>query len=329
MRKPKILITGGCGYIGSHVIKVLARSGYEVIVLDNLYSTNFIPSYGNFYQVDLSDKERVEEILSSEKPELVMHFAAFIVVPESINFPLKYYKNNVENTIKLLDLMERYRINKFIFSSSAAVYGIPKEIPISEEAPLSPINPYGKTKAIVEGILEDLSLAGTLKYVSLRYFNVAGADPEGELGPNYKQPTHLIIRALKTAKGDYPYLEIYGTDYPTPDGTCIRDYIHVMDLAKAHVLAMEYLLDGGKSAVLNCGYGRGFSVKEVVDRVKRVTKVNFKVIESGRRPGDPPVLVADNTKIRNLLGWAPEFDDLEVIIDHTWRWLSKLPEDKI
>lgn len=323
MKKPKILITGGCGYIGSHVVKVLARSGYEVIILDNLYSTNFIPSYGKFYRVDLSDKERVEEVLSSEKPKLVMHFAAFIVVPESVSFPLKYYKNNVENTIKLLDLMERHRIDKFIFSSSAAVYGIPKKIPIPEEAPLSPINPYGRTKAMIEEILKDLSSAGILKYVSLRYFNVAGADPEGELGPNYRQPTHLIIRALKTAKGDYPYLEIYGTDYPTQDGTCIRDYIHVMDLAKAHVIATEYLLSGGESAVLNCGYGRGFSVREVVEKVKKVTNVKFKVVESERRPGDPPILVADNSKIRNLLGWTPEFDDLEVIIDHTWSWLLK------
>lgn len=323
MKKIKVLVTGGCGYIGSHVVKILVKNGHEVIILDNLYSTDFIPSYGKFYKVDLSDKEKVEEILRLEKPELIMHFAAFIVVPESVKIPLEYYKNNVENTIKLLDLMHKYNIDKFIFSSSAAVYGIPKENPISEETPLSPINPYGRTKAMIEEILKDLSLAGVLRYVSLRYFNVAGADPEGELGPNYKQPTHLIIRALKTAKGEYPYLEIYGTDYPTPDGTCIRDYIHVMDLAKAHVLAMEYLLSGGESEVFNCGYGRGFSVKEVIEKVKRVTQKEIKVVEGKRRPGDPPVLVADNKKIKKILKWDPEFDDLELIITHTWKWILK------
>lgn len=323
MKKIKVLVTGGCGYIGSHVVKILVKNGHEVIILDNLYSTDFIPSYGKFYKVDLSDKEKVEEILRLEKPELIMHFAAFIVVPESVKIPLEYYKNNVENTIKLLDLMHKYNIDKFIFSSSAAVYGIPKENPISEETPLSPINPYGRTKAMIEEILKDLSLAGVLRYVSLRYFNVAGADPEGELGPNYKQPTHLIIRALKTAKGEYPYLEIYGTDYPTPDGTCIRDYIHVMDLAKAHVLAMEYLLSGGESEVFNCGYGRGFSVKEVIEKVKRVTQKEIKVVEGRRRPGDPPVLVADNKKIKKILKWDPEFDDLELIITHTWKWILK------
>lgn len=323
MKKIKVLVTGGCGYIGSHVVKILVKNGHEVIILDNLYSTEFIPSYGKFYKVDLSDKEKVEEILRLEKPELIMHFAAFIVVPESVKIPLEYYKNNVENTIKLLDLMHKYNIDKFIFSSSAAVYGIPKENPISEETPLSPINPYGRTKAMIEEILKDLSLAGVLRYVSLRYFNVAGADPEGELGPNYKQPTHLIIRALKTAKGEYPYLEIYGTDYPTPDGTCIRDYIHVMDLAKAHVLAMEYLLSGGESEVFNCGYGQGFSVKEVIEKVKRVTQKEIKVVEGKRRPGDPPVLVADNKKIKRILKWNPEFDDLELIITHTWKWILK------
>lgn len=323
MKKIKVLVTGGCGYIGSHVVKILVKNGHEVIILDNLYSTDFIPSYGKFYKVDLSDKEKVEEILRLEKPELIMHFAAFIVVPESVKIPLEYYKNNVENTIKLLDLMHKYNIDKFIFSSSAAVYGIPKENPISEETPLSPINPYGRTKAMIEEILKDLSLAGVLRYVSLRYFNVAGADPEGELGPNYKQPTHLIIRALKTAKGEYPYLEIYGTDYPTPDGTCIRDYIHVMDLAKAHVLAMEYLLSGGESEVFNCGYGQGFSVKEVIEKVKRVTQKEIKVVEGKRRPGDPPVLVADNKKIKRILKWDPEFDDLELIITHTWKWILK------
>jgi UDP-glucose 4-epimerase len=324
MAKPKILITGGCGYIGSHVAKLLVQNGYEVVIIDNLNTTGKKIPYGKFYQVDLAEEEKVEKILKEEKPEAVMHFAASIVVPESVAFPLKYYRNNVENTLKLLSAMSKARVKKFVFSSSAAVYGIPKTIPVPEDAPLEPINPYGRTKAMIEKVLEDLSHAEALDYIALRYFNVAGADPEAELGPAYNQPTHLIIRALKTAKGEYPYLEIYGTDYPTPDGTCIRDYIHVMDLAEAHILALEYLLDGGKSLVLNCGYGVGVSVRQVVEAVKKVTGVDFKVIETERRPGDPPVLIADNRKIKSLFSWEPKFQNLEIIIQHAWAWEQKI-----
>lgn len=237
--------------------------------------------------------------------------------------PLLYYENNVGNTIKLLSVMKRAGIKNFIFSSSAAVYGIPDTIPVPETAELKPINPYGETKVMVEKILRDMARVKEINYISLRYFNVAGADPDGELGPTYKQPTHLIIRALKAAKGEIPYLEIYGTDYPTPDGTCIRDYIHVMDLAEAHILAMEYLLSKGENLVLNCGYGKGFSVREVISTVKKVTGIDFKVIETERRPGDPPVLIADNTKIKEILKWKPRYNSLEVIIRDSWQWELK------
>jgi len=288
MSKAKVLLTGGAGYIGSHVAKLLTKNGYDVIIIDNLYSSNPRKVYGRLYKVDLKEEETVSEILRKEKPDIVLHFAAFISVPESLEKPFLYYENNVGNTIKLLSALRKAEINNFLFSSSAAVYGIPDVVPVSEAAELKPINPYGETKVIIEKILRDMARVKEINYISLRYFNVAGADPEGELGPTYKQPTHLIIRALKTAKGEYPYLEIFGTNYPTPDGTCIRDYIHVMDLAEAHILAMEYLLSKRESLVLNCGYGKGFSVKEVVSTVKKVTGIDFKVVETERRAGDPP-----------------------------------------
>lgn len=321
--KIKALLTGGAGYIGSHVAKLLTKKGYQVSIIDNLYSSKISKTYGKLYKLDLKEEDKVLEILKKEKPDIVLHLAAFISVPESIEKPLLYYENNVANTIKLLSAMKKAGIKNFLFSSSAAVYGIPEKVPVPETAELRPINPYGETKAMVEKILKDLAEAQEINYISLRYFNVAGADKEGELGPNYRQPSHLIIRALKTAKGEYPYLEIYGTDYPTPDGTCIRDYIHVMDLAEAHILAMEYLLSTGKSEVFNCGYGKGFSVREVISEVKKVTGIDFKVIEGKRRPGDPPVLIADNRKIKEVLKWKPKYDTLETIIKDTWQWELK------
>ncbi|MGB9761925.1 MAG: UDP-glucose 4-epimerase GalE [Caldimicrobium thiodismutans] len=317
----RVVVTGGAGYIGSHVVKLLVREGHEVLVIDNLSTTSGENlKYGRLAIVDLSEEEKVFNLLKDFKPQVVMHFAAFIVVPESVENPLKYYYNNVGNTLRLLSAMKRAEIKNFIFSSSAAVYGIPERVPVTEEDPLKPISPYGESKAMVEKILRDMDLAGEIKYISLRYFNVAGADPEGELGPTYHQPSHLIIRALKAAKGELPFLEIYGTDYPTPDGTCIRDYIHVTDLAKAHLLAMEYLVREGESQVLNCGYGRGYSVKEVIETVRKITGVNFEVREGKRRPGDPPVLIASNKKIKEILGFKPEFEDLEIIIKHTWEF---------
>jgi UDP-glucose 4-epimerase len=321
--KVKVLLTGGAGYIGSHVAKLLTKYGYEVIVIDNLFSSQPQKIYGKFYKLDLREEEKLLEIIKKEKPDIVLHFASFISVPESIEKPFMYYENNVGNTIKLLSAMKKAGIKNFLFSSSAAVYGVPEIIPVPETAELKPINPYGETKAMIERILRDMAKVGEINYISLRYFNVAGADPEGELGPNYKQPTHLIIRALKVAKGEIPYLEIYGTDYPTPDGTCIRDYIHVMDLATAHLLALEYLLSKGESIVLNCGYGRGFSVREVISVVKKVTGIDFKVIETKRRAGDPPILIADNTKIKKILKWEPKYNSLETIIKDSWKWELK------
>ena len=320
--KRKILVTGGAGYIGSHVVKVLGEKGFEVLTYDNLCTGHReAVLYGKLVEGDLGDKEKLAKVFGEFKPDAVMHFAAFIVVPESVQKPLRYYRNNVVNTVNLLEVMMDFGVDKFIFSSSAAVYGIPEIIPVPETAPLNPINPYGETKATVERILRDISNSGAdFRYVSLRYFNVAGADPEGRIGFAYPEATHLIIRAVKTAKGDFDKLEIYGTDYPTPDGTCIRDYIHVMDLANAHIMALEYLFDGGESEVFNCGYGHGYSVKEVVDAVKRVTGRDFKVVEAPRREGDPPVLVADSSKLRERLGWTPEFDNLGYIIETAWRW---------
>ncbi|RLJ70443.1 UDP-galactose 4-epimerase [Hydrogenivirga caldilitoris] len=322
---PKILVTGGAGYIGSHVVKLLGERGYEVLTYDNLSTGhNWAVLYGRLVKADLRDKETLRKIFEEFRPDAVMHFAAYIVVPESVREPLKYYRNNVVNTINLLEVMEEFGVDKFIFSSSAAVYGIPKKIPVPETEPMNPINPYGETKATVERILRDLSNSGKdFRYVSLRYFNVAGADPEGKIGFAYPNPTHLIIRAVKTAKGEFDKLEIYGTDYPTPDGTCIRDYIHVTDLAEAHIVALEYLLEGGESDIFNCGYGHGYSVREVVEAVKRVTGVDFTVVEAPRREGDPPVLVADNRKIRKVHGWEPKYDDLDFIIKTAWEWEIK------
>ncbi len=317
----KILLTGGAGYIGSHVVKLLAKRGYEVLVIDNL-STGHKEAvvYGKLEVVDLKEKKKLSELIKEFKPDAVMHFAASIEVEESVRNPAKYYRNNAANTLNLLEAMVENNIKYFIFSSTAAVYGIPKDIPIKENAPLRPINPYGKSKAFVEEILKDFGSAYGLKYISLRYFNVAGADPEGELGQSYAKATHLITRALKTAKGEFEKLYIFGTDYPTPDGTAIRDYIHVMDLAEAHLLALEYLLENKKSDIFNLGYGYGYSVREVVNAVKRVTGIDFPVEETNRRPGDPPVLIADSSKAKSILNWKPKYDDLEFIIKTAWNW---------
>ena len=326
----RVLVTGGAGYIGSHVVKLLGERSYEVITYDNLSTGHdWAVLYGDLVVGDLADKEKLRGVFSKFKPEAVIHFAAYIVVPESVREPLKYYRNNVINTINLLEVMEEFGVDKFIFSSSAAVYGIPDRIPVPEGAPLNPINPYGETKATVERVLRDINNSGKgFRYVSLRYFNVAGADPEGKIGFAYPNPTHLIIRAVKTASGEFDRLEIYGTDYPTPDGTCIRDYIHVTDLADAHIVALDYLLEGGDSDVFNCGYGHGYSVKEVVEAVKRVTGVDFRVVEAPRREGDPPALVADSTKIRERLGWTPEYDDLEFIVKTAWDWERKFSQNQ-
>lgn len=320
----RVLVTGGAGYIGSHVVKLLGERGYRVLTYDNLSTGHrWAVLYGELVEADLADREALEAAFEAFRPEAVIHFAASVVVPESVEDPLRYYCNNVSNALQLLQACLRYGVRAFIFSSSAAVYGIPDSVPVREDAPLRPINPYGWSKAMVERVLEDSHRAYGLPYCALRYFNVAGADPLGRLGQASPKPTHLITRALKAALGEIPYLEVYGTDYPTPDGTCIRDYIHVEDLAECHLLALEYLLDGGRRAVLNCGYGRGYSVREVVQVVKKVTGVDFLVREAPRRAGDPPELVADPSRIMQEFGWRPRFDDLEVIVRTAWNWERK------
>lgn len=322
----KILVTGGAGYIGSHVVKLLGERDYEVATFDNLSTGNkWAVLYGDFFEGDLSDTDRLDQVIKTFKPAVIIHFAASIIVDESVSNPLKYYSNNTSNTIQLLKIMLKNGVNKLIFSSTAAVYGIPDEIPVKEDAPMKPINPYGASKMMSEIILKDLAYSNAdFRYVSLRYFNVVGADMKGRIGQAYREPTHLITRALKTALGEFDKLKIYGIDYDTPDGTCIRDYIHVDDLAEAHILSLEYLLDGGKSDIFNCGYGYGFSVKEIISIVKKVTEVDFPVENAPRRKGDPPILIADSSKIKNLLKWKPQFNDIELIIKSAWNWERKL-----
>ena len=321
----KIFITGGAGYIGSHTVKVLGGQGHELLIFDNLSTGHpWALLHGSLVEGDLADQGRVKKMLTSFQPDAVIHFAASIEVEESVREPLKYYENNVVNTLNLLKAMTELGIRNFIYSSSAAVYGNPKDIPVNEAADLKPINPYGTTKAMIEQVLQDLAAAKDFHYIALRYFNVAGADPESRIGQDYRNPTHLITRALKTALGKYEKLAIFGTDYPTPDGTCIRDYIHVDDLARAHALVLDYLIATGRSDVMNCGYGHGFSVKEVVAAAKKVTGIDFPAVEEGRRAGDPAALVADSGKIRTLTPWQPKHDDLEFIIKTAWDWEKKL-----
>jgi len=323
--KPKILVTGGAGYIGSHVVKMLGRAGYDTLVVDDLSSghRDAVLS-GEFVLGNMGDRDFMRSVVCEHKPDAVLHFAAFIQVGESVDNPLKYYKNNTANTMNLIDVLVSEGIDKFIFSSTAAVYGTPDKVPVTEDMPLAPINPYGTSKMFVENILRDTSDAHDFNYVALRYFNVAGADPEGELGQRYKESTHLITRALKTAKGEFKKLYIYGTDYPTKDGTGVRDYIHINDLASAHLKGLEYLLGGGSSEVFNLGYGSGFSVREIIDVAKKVTGVDFPVEEIERREGDPAELVADSSKIQGMLGWVPEFDEVWGIVESAWDWERKI-----
>lgn len=318
----KVLVTGGAGYIGSHVVKVLGERGYEVLTYDNLSTgKRRAVLYGDLVIADVADRETLRKVVASFRPEAVLHFAASIIVPESVREPLKYYRNNSANALTLLEVMEELQINKLVFSSSAAVYGIPEKNPVSEDAPLFPMNPYGTSKMMTELMLRDLSCSkADFRYVSLRYFNVAGADDQCRIGQANKEATNLITRVLKTANGEYQKVEIYGTDYPTPDGTGIRDYIHVDDLAQAHLCAIDYLLEGGRSEVYNCGYGHGYSVKQVIDAAKRVTGVDFQVMETARRDGDPSEVISDNRRIRQRLRWLPRYDDLEYILRTAWEW---------
>lgn len=317
----RVLITGGAGYIGSHMVKLLGERDYEVLTVDNLSEGNpWAVLYGELRVIDLLNYKALEEVFLEFKPEAVIHFAAKVKVPESVKKPLLYYENNFMGTVNLLQAMQRAGTKYLIFSSTAALYGIPQRIPVREEDPTEPINPYGWSKLFAERAIRDFAHVSGISYVLLRYFNVAGADPEGRIGQVSKEPTHLILRAVKVATGQIPYLEVFGTDYPTHDGTCIRDFVHVVDLCEAHVSALEYLQRGGKSDVFNIGYGRGYSVLEVVEKVKEVSGVDFNVVYAPRREGDPPVIVADSTKAKEVLGWQPKYDDLGFIIKTALNW---------
>jgi UDP-glucose 4-epimerase len=320
-----ILVTGGAGYIGSHVVKELLKRGHRPIVLDNLQTGHREAVRGvPLIEGDLNDPNKMKEVFYSHPIESVMHFAADCLVGESVKDPLKYFNNNVKNGIQLIEIMEQFSVRNIVFSSSAAVYGEPIEVPIRETHPCEPTNPYGETKWIFERVLHAFGQTGRMDYVSLRYFNAAGADPSGQLGEDHSKESHLIPIALLAALTGKP-VSIFGADYNTPDGTCIRDYIHVTDLAQAHILALERLQAGIGSGVYNLGNGNGYSVTEVIDAVKRVTGKEVLTIESARRPGDPARLVASSQKIRDELGWTPRYPDLERIIETAWEWHRNHP----
>ena len=317
----RILVTGGAGYIGSHVVRQLGESGHSVSVLDNL-SKGFreAVTYGNLVEGDTGDRDLVTQLLAHDRFDCVMHFAAHTVVPESVADPLKYYRNNTCSSRNLLECCVRTGVPNFVFSSTAAVYGIPPDGVAHEDTPTAPINPYGTSKLMTEWMLRDLAAAGEMRYVALRYFNVAGADPQGRIGQSTPQATLLIKVACEAAVGKRQSVAIFGTDYPTPDGTGVRDYIHVEDLADAHLKALAYLQAGGQSTTLNCGYGHGYSVKEVLHSVERANGSKLAVVEESRRPGDPPSLIASAGKIREVLHWEPRFDDLDTIVNTALAW---------
>ncbi len=319
-----ILIVGGAGYIGSHTNKQLNKQGFETIIFDNLVSGHeWAVKWGKFVKGDLANIEEIRKVFQENKIEAVMDFAGSIEVGESVKDPQKYYDNNVVNTFNLLRVMMEAGVKKFIFSSTAATFGNPQYTPIDEKHPQSPINPYGMTKLMVEKILADYDKAYDFKSVKLRYFNASGADIEAEVGEAHSPETHLIPLVLDAAIGKREDIKIFGTDYETPDGTCLRDYIHVNDLAQAHILALKYLLQGGESDEFNLGNGVGFSVKEVIEAVKEVTGKDFKVTETERREGDPAVLVASSDKIKAKLNWQPVFTDIKEIVKTAWNWHQK------
>ncbi|MCW8875312.1 MAG: UDP-glucose 4-epimerase GalE [Gammaproteobacteria bacterium] len=330
MQNKTILVTGGAGYIGSHVVQQLSARGERLVVLDNL-STGFADAVQGAELIvgDTGDAATVDKLLADHEVDAVIHFAAKTIVPESVADPLKYYGNNTCCTRNLLDCCQRAGVKHFIFSSTAAVYGIPAGDSCSEDSPLAPINPYGTSKLMSEWMLRDLSAASDLRHVILRYFNVAGCDPDGRIGQSTVKATLLIKVAAETAVGSRERISIFGTDYPTPDGTGVRDYIHVSDLADAHIKALDYLRDGGESRILNCGYGHGFSVREVLDAVQRVHGAPIDIREEPRRAGDPPALIAVADRVREVLGWTPRHDDLDFIVKTSLEWEKRLARGEV
>jgi UDP-glucose 4-epimerase len=321
-----VLVTGGAGYIGSHMVHALADAGESIVVIDNL-STGFsalLPQGAPLVVGDAGDEGLVADVIAEHGVDSIIHFAGSVVVPESMRDPLGYYRNNTMTTQSLLKAAVRGGVGRFIFSSTAAVYGNPEQVPVREDAPTRPLSPYGSSKLMTEIILHDVATAHGMNYVALRYFNVAGADPAGRTGLSTLGATHLLKIAVEAATGQRAKVDVFGVDYPTPDGSCIRDFIHVSDLAEAHRVALSYLRSGGTSATLNCGYGRGYSVIETIEAIRRVSGRNFAVQFAPRRPGDIVTMVADTARIRALLDWTPRYDDLDIIAAHALAWEEKL-----
>jgi UDP-glucose 4-epimerase len=321
MKTLSILVTGGAGYIGSHMVKLLAQQGYQVVTIDDL-SAGFEDAIlvGDFVHGSLHDTAGLDALFSAQAFDAVIHFAGSIAVGESVTNPAKYYRNNVVASLNLFDVMLKYKVDKLVFSSTAAVFGLPEYIPIDELHRKSPINPYGVSKWMIEKVLLDYERAYGMRSVALRYFNASGADPDGVLGERHDPETHLIPLALRAAKGEMPELTVFGTDYDTPDGTCVRDYVHVSDICDAHLLALNHLVSGGESRAYNLGNGQGYSVREVIDAVERVSGRKVKVRYGARRDGDPPRLVANSSNICRDLEWEPKYKELDVIVSHAWNW---------
>lgn len=323
-RDEYILIVGGAGYIGSHTNKMMSKSGYKTLVLDNLiYGHKEFVKWGEFIEGDIADKAKLEFVFSNYNIKAVMHFSAFAYVGESVNEPSKYYSNNVVNTLNLIDVMIAHDVKKFIFSSTCATFGEPEYIPVDEKHPQKPLSPYGHTKLMVEQILRDYEVAYGLKYIILRYFNASGADPDCEIGEDHTPETHLIPLVLDAAIGKRENISVFGTDYGTKDGTCVRDYIHINDLAKAHMLGLEWMIKNNLSNNFNLGNGEGFSVKQIIDVAKKVTGKDIAVNYTDKRDGDPAVVIGSYEKIEKYLGWKPEFNNIEDIIETAWNWHKK------
>jgi UDP-glucose 4-epimerase len=325
-----VLVTGGAGYIGSHTVRALTDAGESVVVIDNLSTgfSQFVPEGVALFIGDAADENLVEGVISAHQVETIIHFAGSVVVPDSMRDPLAYYRNNTMTTRSLLNAAVKCGVNRFVFSSTAAVYGNPDHVPVPEHAPTRPLSPYGSSKLMTEIMLHDVAAAHGMNYVVLRYFNVAGADPQARIGLATVGATHLMKIAVEAATGQRAKIDVFGTDYPTPDGSCIRDFVHVTDLAQAHRAALSYLRGGGTSMTLNCGYGRGYSVKETIEAVRRISGRNFAVQYAPRRPGDIMTMIADTTLIRWTLNWTPQYDDLEAIAAHALKWEEKLLRER-